>query len=584
MSAQQQLPPGVITQISSRTGKSYLFNTFTGESWYPEDRPSGYTGAGLSAQSAFSSSNSAVALSDGPPPAKRARLEDSGDAGAATQQTAESAVPLRDQAVSLAVAAAYDAHKDRGIHGRKESSILHLKNFNNWVKAVLISEFAPRSPRVLDLACGKCGDIQKWRIAGVERYCGVDISITGISDGAGRFNSVNTKPTSSGRYMEGKLARADLGVTNLKASGIVGTNESFDTISIQFALHYLFQSEHRALAFFRNIADCLAIGGVFLGTIPDAAYLVRRIRDTAMSSPSSASSSSSSSSGGAGGAVEKKPIISDGTEEKKGPVPTRFGNSIYYVDFEPETIERQWKIHNNPYSLGYTFFLAESVEHVKEYLVPWQLLERLAASCGLVPLANDNFHAFYRRMTGSSSTPMMTVTNASAGLVESYPTASSSASTLHETHKCVPLPISRTTILPPSPNANKNIQTLASMKVMDCEGTMSKEEWEAAGIYRVFAFKRVRTEAEAVAMGLPQLPSAAALFPKGLKKVDGRIEPVQSLADGSTRGTMGIEYSRSIQQEDIVDLFADVPVKKVPKWEGLGGGDDDDDEGELEFS
>lgn len=47
------------------------------------------------------------------------------------------------------------------------SKILHLKNFNNWVKATLVSHYAPKPcERVLDLACGKLGDLHKWRLAG----------------------------------------------------------------------------------------------------------------------------------------------------------------------------------------------------------------------------------------------------------------------------------------------------------------------------------------------------------------------------------------------------------------------------------
>jgi mRNA (guanine-N7-)-methyltransferase len=306
--------------------------------------------------------------------------------------------------VALAVAAAYDAHEDRGIAGRKASSILHLKNFNNWVKATLIAEYAPRpARRVLDLACGKLGDIQKWRLAGVERYCGVDISGTGIRDGRVRFNTTNARAGA----MAAKLVRADLGATLLRGSGVLAPGEAFDVISIQFALHYLFQTEHRALTFFRNVADALAPGGVFLGTIPDAAYLIRRLRDL-----------------------------------PRGQL--KFGNSLYYVAFDPATAARQYAIGDAPYGLSYDFFLAESVEHVKEYVVPWPLLTRLAAAAGLEPLANDNFHAFYERMRGDP----------------------------------------------------RHATALQSMKVMDCEGTISEEVRErqrgAAGGQRQVEGQRER--------------------------------------------------------------------------------------------
>lgn len=62
---------------------------------------------------------------------------------------------------------------------RRDSPIIGLKNFNNWVKSVLIAKFVrrnvPRSqgPKVLDLGCGKGGDLQKWSKAQTSNYVGI---------------------------------------------------------------------------------------------------------------------------------------------------------------------------------------------------------------------------------------------------------------------------------------------------------------------------------------------------------------------------------------------------------------------------
>lgn len=79
---------------------------------------------------------------------------------------------------------------------RLESPIIGLKNFNNWVKSVLITRFGhpvlqrsqvagplsgsgrPRMGRgkVLDMGCGKGGDMTKWSKAHVKELIGAGAS------------------------------------------------------------------------------------------------------------------------------------------------------------------------------------------------------------------------------------------------------------------------------------------------------------------------------------------------------------------------------------------------------------------------
>jgi mRNA (guanine-N7-)-methyltransferase len=53
-----------------------------------------------------------------------------------------------------------------------------LRKFNNWIKSVLIGKFAHRPPggpgaNVLDLGCGKGGDLGKWKQARIRRMVGI---------------------------------------------------------------------------------------------------------------------------------------------------------------------------------------------------------------------------------------------------------------------------------------------------------------------------------------------------------------------------------------------------------------------------
>lgn len=93
----------------------------------------------------------------------------------------------------------YTSHADRycvdnsrgntGKEQRKESMTIGVKRCNNWIKSILIKRFTRRRPgvidfnaekrgerpngRVLDLGCGKGGDIDKWNNAKIAEYVGV---------------------------------------------------------------------------------------------------------------------------------------------------------------------------------------------------------------------------------------------------------------------------------------------------------------------------------------------------------------------------------------------------------------------------
>jgi mRNA (guanine-N7-)-methyltransferase len=42
-----------------------------------------------------------------------------------------------------------------------------MRNFNNWVKSILIRSYLPDGATVLDLCCGKGGDMLKWKEGGI---------------------------------------------------------------------------------------------------------------------------------------------------------------------------------------------------------------------------------------------------------------------------------------------------------------------------------------------------------------------------------------------------------------------------------
>lgn len=70
------------------------------------------------------------------------------------------------------VANHYNTLEEKGLSARKKSKIYFMRNFNNWIKSMLINEYITKirdsnsfgAPiRVLDMCCGKGGDLLKWQ-------------------------------------------------------------------------------------------------------------------------------------------------------------------------------------------------------------------------------------------------------------------------------------------------------------------------------------------------------------------------------------------------------------------------------------
>lgn len=48
----------------------------------------------------------------------------------------------------------------------------------------------------------------------------------------------------------------------------------FDMVSMQFCMHYAFENETKARRMLENVSKHLRIGGIFLGTVPNAEWIM----------------------------------------------------------------------------------------------------------------------------------------------------------------------------------------------------------------------------------------------------------------------------------------------------------------------
>jgi mRNA (guanine-N7-)-methyltransferase len=156
-------------------------------------------------------------------------------------------------------------YDERVVQGpREESSIINLRNYNNWIKAILISKTVRRGDRVLDLGAGRGGDISKWCYQQITELVGVDISKKAIEEAIKRFAKLR------GCKTHAEFLVADPYTTPFYMGRV------FDVVSSQFSFHYAFKTLNTANIALTNVARNLRIGGLFIATIPDARELQER--------------------------------------------------------------------------------------------------------------------------------------------------------------------------------------------------------------------------------------------------------------------------------------------------------------------
>ena len=142
----------------------------------------------------------------------------------------------------------------RRYKARKESSIINIRIFHNWVKRQLINDakkylvenYDLKEITLLDLAVGKGGDLMKWYDAGIYKVVGFDIdetSINGKNGAKDRYNNFIKTLKPGKRKPDYKFYVMDLSKPDSisKIQHMIG-DQKFNIISCQFALHYFFKN------------------------------------------------------------------------------------------------------------------------------------------------------------------------------------------------------------------------------------------------------------------------------------------------------------------------------------------------------
>uniref|UniRef100_A0ABI7WA48 mRNA cap guanine-N(7) methyltransferase n=1 Tax=Felis catus TaxID=9685 RepID=A0ABI7WA48_FELCA len=142
---------------------------------------------------------------------------------------------------SSAVAAHYNELQEVGLEKRSQSRIFYLRNFNNWMKSVLID--------IADVSVKQC----QQRYEDMKNRC---------RDNEYIFNAEFITADCSKELLIDKFHDPEM---------------CFDICSCQFVCHYSFESYEQADMMLRNACERLNPGGYFIGTTPNSFELIRRL-------------------------------------------------------------------------------------------------------------------------------------------------------------------------------------------------------------------------------------------------------------------------------------------------------------------
>ncbi|KFY66485.1 hypothetical protein V496_02056 [Pseudogymnoascus sp. VKM F-4515 (FW-2607)] len=342
----------------------------------------------------------------------------------------------------------YNAVPERGRDWRRtDSRIKGLRSFNNWIKSTIIQKFSPnedftpggQQPEygappvkgllVLDMGCGKGGDLGKWQQAPqpVDLYVGLDPADVSIGQARERYSQMasrggggrggrggrggyNNRPPP--RLFHGEFAVQDCFGESIEKVPIVrevGFDASggpsrfgggqFDVVSMMFAMHYAFESEHKARIMLKNVAGALKKGGRFIGCIPDSDVLSARAVEFNEHQAAKKAAAPAQVDGAEEGKPAAAPAATVGAEpadldEGEIAETAEWGNDIYRVRFAGQTPADG--VFRPPFGWKYNFFLHEAVEEVPEYVVPWEAFRAIAEDYNLEMQYHKSFGEIWR--------------------------------------------------------------------------------------------------------------------------------------------------------------------------------------------
>ena len=155
---------------------------------------------------------------------------------------------------------------------KEESNIIPMRKFHNYIKDIMYERYVKDVNWLLEVAAGRFADLGRWSKNKVKNVVAFDMDEEALKEGQMRVDSWDPKRGKLPKIMSIK-GDASRDWTCLMEHLKIG-EERFDVISMQFAIHFVLESEETFKEFLKNVRKYLKPGGIFMATALDGESLM----------------------------------------------------------------------------------------------------------------------------------------------------------------------------------------------------------------------------------------------------------------------------------------------------------------------
>lgn len=151
-------------------------------------------------------------------------------------------------------------------NNNSHSHFYNMKKFHNNIKKELITKYATECNKLIDLGCGKGGDMHKWINSNIKYVIGYDINKDFLKEAQERYKNIKQQ-----RNVNTNIIYKCI---DLSEDFIDLEDDKADIITCNFAIHYFFKNEKTFNIFKNSIKNNLKKDGYFLGTTFDGMSVI----------------------------------------------------------------------------------------------------------------------------------------------------------------------------------------------------------------------------------------------------------------------------------------------------------------------